>query len=77
MVYNNLMLLLKMYSVSLFLYRPRPGWCSSLLMCQAKEKLAFEKLVTMLNGVSRAWADQYRRRGGGVSRRTRTPRHGV
>ncbi len=54
MVYNNLMLLVKMYSLNLFLYLPSPGWCSPLLMSQATAKHAFEKSVTTLTEVSGA-----------------------
>lgn len=41
-----------------FLYPPSPGWCSPLLMSQAKAKLVFEKSATMLNTNSKALADQ-------------------
>ena len=58
MVYVNMMLLLKKYSPDLFLYPLSPGWCSPLLMSQAKAKLVFEKSVTMLNMSSLALADQ-------------------
>ena len=54
MVYNNLMLTVKMYFLNLFLYLPSPGWCSPLLMSQATAKLEFEKSVTTLIEVSRA-----------------------
>ena len=53
-VYNNLMLSVKIYSLYLFLYLPLPGWCSPLLMGQAKAKLAFKKSVTTSIEVSRA-----------------------
>ena len=57
MVYVNLMLLQK-HSPNSILYPLSPGWCSPLLMSQAKAKVVFEKSVTMLNMSLQALADQ-------------------
>ena len=51
-VFKNSVKLAQMYSLNLFYYLPSPGWCSALLMSQAKAKLEFEKSVTTLVEVS-------------------------